>query len=543
MNRLLCFILGLVLTLSLNAQIMSLSDSEEMSLEIPQVTEGKPEAGKRVKVITKEYEGTNVYHTVYLPQNWKKGSSYPIIFEYTGNFYPPTGSSGELKDANLGYGLSGGQFIVVGLPYIADNGRENQLKWWGDVEATVAYAKKYVPEIMDEFGGGTGAAFLCGFSRGAIAVNFLGLYDDEIADLWSGFITHDHFDGVQQWGKTDWGSPLEKYREEAARRLKRVNGRPYLVIQNGEEYGTKAWVESVLNYTANFTYLNINTESIFESFPNEHAKHPHTDNWCVLPSKYRNQAWKWIDSCMNLSVVESLFDCYSKQDWQEVFFDSCTGDWKNNWVLDGKKASITHSESGMDFAAGPTRKEDASHAVLWTSKSFEGDIRIDYEYTKTDEVIEAVNILYIQATGSGANGFEPDIMQWADKREIPAMRMYFNHMNTYHISYAAFDVGNTTAGKDYIRARRYMPNQEGLRNTDLDPDYFQTGLFEKGVPHDITIIKKADHLFMYIRNKEKSYLCHWPTQKALPIAEGRVGLRHMWTRSARYKNFKVSVLN
>lgn len=239
---------------------------------------------------------------------------------------------------------------------------------------------------------------------------------------------------------------------------------------------------------------------------------------------------------------ESIFEQLNKQNSDEVFFDSCTEDWQQKWFLDGKNAEISHSELGMDFMAGPKRKENASHAVLWSKQSFTGDIKIEYDYTKIEDVIEAVTIIYIQATGSGVKDYDADISVWADKREVAAMREYFNHMNTFHISYAAFDIGNSGEGKDYIRARRYIPEKGGLRNTDLKPDYFETGLFEQGVPYKITIIKKGEHLFMQIKNKEQIYLCHWLTDKVPPITEGRIGLRHMWTRAARYKNFKVSKL-
>ena len=143
--------------------------------------------------------------------------------------------------------------------------------------------------------------------------------------------------------------------------------------------------------------------------------------------------------------------------WQTVLSDPCTEDWTEHWTLDGEKATITHSEMGMDFRSGPVRRENESHAVMWTKQSFEGDIRLDYEYTKLDDVVEAVTILYLQATGSGAEGYDKDITKWADKRTVAAMSQYFNHMHLHHISYAAFDVGNTDPDDDYIRARRYMP--------------------------------------------------------------------------------------
>ena len=57
----------------------------------------------------------------------------------------------------------------------------------------------------------------------------------------------------------------------------------------------------------------------------------------------------------------------SEQDWQEVFFDTGTGDWRNQWSLDGLKADVNNSEDGMNFRAGAVPDENAHHAVLWTS--------------------------------------------------------------------------------------------------------------------------------------------------------------------------------
>ena len=126
--------------------------------------------------------------------------------------------------------------------------------------------------------------------------------------------------------------------------------------------------------------------------------------------------------------------------------------------------------------------------VLWTRESFEGDLKIEYDYTRLDSETRCVNILYIQATGSGEEPYAKDITEWSELRRVPAMRMYFNHMNTYHISYAAFPNNEDTT--QYIRGRRYMPNATGLEGSNLDPDYFPEGLFEPRVPHKITVIKK-----------------------------------------------------
>ena len=231
------------------------------------------------------------------------------------------------------------------------------------------------------------------------------------------------------------------------------------------------------------------------------------------------------------------------QDWKEVFFDTGAGDWQEHWTLDGLKAEVSNSGKGMNFRAGPVPNENASHAVLWTRESFSGDLKIEYEYTRTDEDNQFVNILYVQATGSGEEGFPRDISEWADGRAVPAMSVYWGNMHTYHISYAAYGRTPVTDDYDYIRARRYRPDLLPKKNGPvIDPDtYERTGLFAPGVPHQITVIKQGNELFMVIRNPDKEYLCHWVNTDQPIVTEGRVGLRHMYTRSARYRDFKVSL--
>lgn len=238
------------------------------------------------------------------------------------------------------------------------------------------------------------------------------------------------------------------------------------------------------------------------------------------------------------------FETFNELEWTEVLSDSCTTDWTEHWTLDGLKANITHDAHGMSFTAGPVPNEQASHAVLWTKDSFAGDIKIEYEFTRLDDATKYVNILYIQATGSGEGPYAKDISQWAQLREIPWMKTYFNNMDTYHISYAAYGNDDSLDKVDYIRARRYLPlNKKGLSGTALEPDYHDTGFFAEGLTHKITVIKKDDELFMHIESKGKYLLCHWKTDTFPPILAGRIGLRHMWTRSSRYANIRISQLS
>ena len=237
---------------------------------------------------------------------------------------------------------------------------------------------------------------------------------------------------------------------------------------------------------------------------------------------------------------QTAFDAGDQRDWNEVFFDSGTEDWTERWFLDGRVASVRNSARGMQLTAGPRPFNDAHHMVLWTKDSFEGDLKIEYEYTRLDFETNFVNILYIQATGSGRGRFAEDITEWSEHRETPAMSKYFDHMHTYHISYAAF--GNTDEEvTDYVRARRYMPNADGLEGTALTPDYSDTGLFAPGVPHRITVIKNARELFMRVENAEQTRYFHFTNPDLPPITAGRVGLRQMFCRSALYRDFRISI--
>ena len=110
-NRLV--LLGLILLLPVSVK----GDREiEKDLVTPVMTSEQPAAGKRVRQVAPEYKGTEVYHSLYLPVDWKPGGKYPVIVEYTGNKFPPGKGSGEVKDANLGYGMSVAPSAMVLTP-------------------------------------------------------------------------------------------------------------------------------------------------------------------------------------------------------------------------------------------------------------------------------------------------------------------------------------------------------------------------------------------------------------------------------------------
>ena len=280
-------ILSLVFSSGITAHGLAEDGPQVKDLVTPVMTDGDPAAGRRVRRTAAEYQGTEVYHALYLPTDWKPGGSYPVIVEYTGNYWPPGNSTGQVKDANLGYGMSGGRgFIWVAMPYIQPDGKQNAVTWWGDKQATVDYCKLNLPRICKRFGGDLDNLFICGFSRGAIGSSYIGLADDEIAAFWKGMFTHDHFDGQRNWNYPD------SDRSSALKRLARLKGRPVLVC---DQRGTRLHDQYLKTHLhlARFTFLNVPTEKIFK-IPEGRVAHPHTDLWMHRESVYRRQARAWL---------------------------------------------------------------------------------------------------------------------------------------------------------------------------------------------------------------------------------------------------------
>lgn len=272
-----------VLWLLIACTVYADDETPPKDLVTPKMTDEDPAAGRRVRQVAPEYEGTEVYHALYLPVDWKPMGKYSVIVEYTGNKFDISGSTGEVKDANLGYGLTGGKgFIWVTMPFIEKGGQKNAVTWWGDKQATIDYCKTNLPRICNQFGGDLESVFVCGFSRGAIAASYIGLADDEIASFWKGMITHDHFDGGRSWHYP------ESDRTSALMRLARLKGRPVLACGGGNDF-----LRDYPNL-AEVKFLRPPVSKIF-NIPEGKIIHPHTDLWMHRASEYREEARLWLN--------------------------------------------------------------------------------------------------------------------------------------------------------------------------------------------------------------------------------------------------------
>jgi len=281
-------LLGLVAALPLARAEAPDIRSVEPDLTIPKLETGQPDAGKRVKQTIPGYEQTRVYHVTYLPTDWVKGKRYPVLIEYAGNNHRGAYgdiSTGRPEGSNMGYGISGGRgFIWVCLPYLNAAGDDIALTWWGDsknrtARPTLDYCHKTVPWICEKYGGDTDRVILCGFSRGAIACNYLGLHDDETAKLWRAFIPYSHYDGI-----ATWPYPASD-RDSALTRLKRLAKRPQFICHEvtGSRLNlaaTKKWIEST-SIKANLTFA----ETGFRN---------HNDAWLLRTSPAREHLRAWL---------------------------------------------------------------------------------------------------------------------------------------------------------------------------------------------------------------------------------------------------------
>lgn len=293
--------LGIIGTLLFSSVIVSLVAQEQREeekpapidlktvkpdLTTPGMKEASPAPGNRVKQQLPEWDRTSVYHALYLPTNWSPDRKWPVLVEYPGNgpYSNPLGdaNSGFVEDCNLAYGISGGKdFICLTLPFVNSETKSNQRQWWGDPQATVEYCLATVEFICTKFGGDRDKLVLCGFSRGAIACNYIGLRNDKIAKLWQCFIVHSHYDGVRKWPYTDSDAA------SAHARLARLNGRAQWISHEGDVSATEQFLAESQKLSdkplGKFTFVSL-------PFPN------HTDTWTLRDCEPRRQVRKWLQT-------------------------------------------------------------------------------------------------------------------------------------------------------------------------------------------------------------------------------------------------------
>ncbi len=248
----------------------------------PPMSLGAPAPGVRVKQTSPEYANTSVYHTLYLPQDWQPGNKYPVIVEYAPNYVDASnnlgiGFTGNVEDTVIGYGITGGKgFIWISMPTITPDGTQDETTWWGSLATSEDYCLKTVRHVCENYGGDPSAVIICGFSRGAIATNYLGLNDDTIADVWLASICHSHYDGQI----TTWPYP-NCDAASALTRLQRLGARNQFISAETTNPIASAYLQTTGVNMSLFT---------FETLPFIN----HCDMWALRPVQLRQDLNAWL---------------------------------------------------------------------------------------------------------------------------------------------------------------------------------------------------------------------------------------------------------
>src|SRR3954463_7270836 len=113
MNPLLRILLLVLLCLA-KAAAAELPDISTVppDLTVPEMTDGPPAPGLRVRHTTAGWEKTEIYGALYLPPEWQPGGRIPVLVEWAGNggYKNAFGdiSTGRPEGSKLGYGLTEG---------------------------------------------------------------------------------------------------------------------------------------------------------------------------------------------------------------------------------------------------------------------------------------------------------------------------------------------------------------------------------------------------------------------------------------------------
>lgn len=254
--------------------------------------------------------------------------------------------------------------------------------------------------------------------------------------------------------------------------------------------------------------------------------------------------------------ARKIFETANAIPWKLAFEDDGTKDLTEKWFKDGEKATVENTPEGMVYTSGQEDKDAESHTVLWTKDSFVGhQMKVEFDFVRLDEAFGPVCLLYMFATtrqdgysflGELSDENLPyDIYDWKDKRTVAHMGYYFQNMNLYSISFATGGVDPETGEHwDGVRGRRYPTPKWGKFNPDtlFLVKYQNTGMFKKGKTYHLSFIKGEEHLMLKVVGEGEERIFHWPLNEfEVPVKDGRVGIRQMYTRISRYSNLKISL--
>jgi hypothetical protein len=297
LNRLFSFSTSMLLlwvtTAGLDAGVDEYPDVRTIAEDLvpPKAERASPAAGRRVFLeASRSVDGStsSVQAVLMLPKNWRPGAKWPVFAELPGNggYRDARGDqcTGRPEDCCLGYGLTTGEdWIWLCLPFLNGDGSRLAETWWGDApkydaSASINFWNTVLDQVCNQYGGESERMVLAGFSRGAIAVNAVGLQELEFASRWKAFFPNSHYDGVRKW-------PFpESDRSSAHQRLNRLAGRPQLISGEANQ------IDETRRYLLETGTDLTNIQFLPTGFRN------HTDRWVLRPCVSRDVARKWLQN-------------------------------------------------------------------------------------------------------------------------------------------------------------------------------------------------------------------------------------------------------
>ena len=196
---------------------------------VPEVTDGAPAPGRRVRVRLAGESQPALHAVLQLPEDWTPGRRWPLLVEYPGNLFhvPGCRSPGLPEQGVIAAGMTLGRgSICLGLPFVDRRWGRIAESGWGNPDETVAYALAMLAQVRDDWGADPANTVLTGFSRGALACGYIGLRDDRLSAWWKGFHACQHYDG-DGWNGATW--------EGAMARARRFRGRSVFHTDNSAE--------------------------------------------------------------------------------------------------------------------------------------------------------------------------------------------------------------------------------------------------------------------------------------------------------------------
>lgn len=230
----------------------------------------------------------------------------------------------------------------------------------------------------------------------------------------------------------------------------------------------------------------------------------------------------------------------ARPNWRLAFSDNGTGRWSDDWVLFGnpERISVTNGPDGMTFRAGDGTDANADHAILWSKRSFSGDLRVEWDYTVLDRYSSTIppngycSALMLYSSGAGTFGLPTELLAWPQQaRQADTSGRYF-HERTRGLQLNYAFVGDPRGNRFRIRA-----NPGYLLGTESD----ETDFFRPGASYHVAVEKTG--AVVGVKVAELSSGREFSTTFADPLLQnyssGRIGLRNMNRRESRYAKVRV----